>query len=145
MNFNQVKILFVLSKAKMNMRGMCPLICRITYNGKRKEFSTGFLVSENDWNAKLQIVTTKTTYAKNINTHLNKVYRDLLATYSELVLDKEIFTVYDIYNVYMGTSKGGILHTVEYFQDYLLKIKRLVGLVCCKSCLDRDYNNQKRL
>lgn len=127
MNFNQVKILFVLSKAKMNMRGMCPLICRITYNGKRKEFSTGFLVSESDWGAKLQVVTTKTTYAKNINTHLNKVYRDLLATYSELVLDKEIFTVYDIYNAYMGTSKGGILHTVEYFQDYLLKIKRLVG------------------
>lgn len=83
MNLNQVKILFVLSKAKMNMRGMCPLICRITYNGKRKEFSTGFLVSENDWNAKLQVVTTKTTYAKNINTHLNKTYRDLLATYSE--------------------------------------------------------------
>lgn len=40
---------------------MCPLICRITYNSKRKEFSTGFLVSENDWNAKLQIVTSENT------------------------------------------------------------------------------------
>lgn len=127
MNLNQVKVLFVLSKAKMNMRGMCPLICRITYNGKRKEFSTGFLVSENDWNNKLQIVTAKTTYAKNINTHLNKMYRDLLATYSEVVLDNESFGVNEIFNAFMGTSKGGILYTVEYFQDYLLKIKRLVG------------------
>lgn len=59
MNFNQVKVLFVLSKAKMNMQGMCPLICRITYNSKRKEFSTGFFVSESDWNNKLQIVQPK--------------------------------------------------------------------------------------
>lgn len=127
MNFNQVKVLFVLSKTKMNMRGMCPLICRITYNGKRKEFSTGFLVSESDWNAKLQIVTSKTTYSKNINTHLNKMYRDLLSTYSEVVIEKDVFNVNDIYNAYMGTSKNGILYTVEYFNDYLLKIKRLVG------------------
>src|SRR5690554_7478585 len=73
MNYNQVKILFVLSKSKMNMRGMCPLICRLTYNNKRKEFSTGFLVSEEEWNAKLQIVPSKTAFAKNVNTHLNKM------------------------------------------------------------------------
>lgn len=127
MNFNQVKILFVLSKAKMNMRGMCPLICRITYNNKRKEFSTGFLVPESEWNAKLQIVTSKTSFAKNVNTHLNKMYRELLVTYSEMVLDNEVFGVNDIYNSYMGTSKKGILYVMEYFDDYLKKIKCLVG------------------
>lgn len=55
------------------------------------------------------------------------MYRDLLATYSEVVFDNEVFGVNDIYAAYMGTSKGRILYTVEYFQDYLLKIKRLVG------------------
>src|SRR5690606_2330917 len=35
--------------------------------------------------------------------------------------------VQDIYNAYMGTSKKVILYVVEYFDDYLLKIKRLVG------------------
>ncbi len=127
MNFNQVKILFVLSKSKTNMRGLSPLICRITFNNKRKEFSTGFYVAEADWNAKLQIVTSKTSYAKNINTHLNKMYRDILSTYSEVVIDNQVFDVHDIYNAYMGTSKQGILYTVEYFNDYLLKIKRSVG------------------
>lgn len=127
MNFNQVKVLFVLSKSKMNMKGLCPLICRITYNNKRKEFSTGFLVSEDEWNAKSQVITSKTAYAKNVNTHLNKMYRDVLSTYSEVVIDNTIFSVQDIYNAYMGTSKKGILYVVEYFDDYLLKIKRLVG------------------
>lgn len=87
MNFNQVKILFVLRKNKTNNQGFCPLVFRITFNSKRREFNTGFYVPESDWNAKLQIVTSKTTYSKNINTHLNKMYRDLLATYSEVVLD----------------------------------------------------------
>src|SRR5690606_27217989 len=127
MNFNQVKVLFVLSKSKMNMKGLCPLICRITYNNKRKEFSTGFLVSEDEWNAKSQVITSKTAYAKNVNTHLNKMYRDVLSMYSEVVIDNTIFSVQDIYNAYMGTSKKGILYVVEYFDDYLLKIKRLVG------------------
>ena len=127
MNFNHVKVLFVLSKSKMNMKGLCPLICRITYNNKRKEFSTGFLVSEDEWNAKSQVITSKTAYAKNVNTHLNKMYRDVLSTYSEVVIDNTIFSVQDIYNAYMGTSKKGILYVVEYFDDYLLKIKRLVG------------------
>lgn len=127
MNFNQVKVLFVLNKSKMNMKGLCPLICRITYNNKRKEFSTGFLVSEDEWNAKSQVITSKTAYAKNVNTHLNKMYRDVLSTYSEVVIDNTIFSVQDIYNAYMGTSKKGILYVVEYFDDYLLKIKRLVG------------------
>lgn len=70
MNFNQVKILFVLSKSKTNLRGMSPLICRITYNNKRKEFSTGFLVSEEEWNAKLQIVASKTSFALKIRCYL---------------------------------------------------------------------------
>jgi len=127
MNYNQVKILFVLNRAKANMKGLSPLICRMTFNNKRKEFSTGFYVSEEEWNAKLQVITSKTAYAKNINTHLNKMYRELLASYSEVVISNEVFNVNDIYNTYMGTSKSGILYVVEYFDDYLLKIKCLVG------------------
>ena len=65
MNFNQVKVLFVLRKNKSNNQGLCPLVCRITFNSKRRELNTGFYVAEADWNAKLQIVTSKTRYAKN--------------------------------------------------------------------------------
>lgn len=127
MNFNQVKILFVLRKNKTNNLGQSPLVCRITFNSKRREFNTGFYVPEEEWNAKSQVVASKTTYAKNINTHLNKMYREILTTYSEVVISQETFNVNDIYNAYMGTSKKGILYVVEYFDDYLVKIKCLVG------------------
>lgn len=127
MNFNQVKILFVLRKNKTNNLGQSPLVCRITFNSKRREFNTGFYVLEDEWNAKSQVIISKTAYAKNVNTHLNKMYRELLSTYSEVVISNEVFNVNDIYNAYMGTSKKGILYVVEYFDDYLVKIKCLVG------------------
>src|SRR5690606_39464294 len=126
-NFNQEKIILVIRKKKTNNLGQSPLVCRITFNSKRREFNTGFYVLEDEWNAKSQVITSKTAYAKNVNTHLNKMYRELLSTYSEVVIDNTIFSVQDIYNAYMGTSKKGILYVVEYFDDYLLKIKRLVG------------------
>jgi hypothetical protein len=126
MTINQVKILFVLNRAKTNKKELSPLICRMTFNGKRKEFSTGFYVPKNEWNAKFQIITSKTAYAKNINTHLDKIYRGILTTYSEMIVDKEAFTVNDIYRTYIGAAKDKIAYTVEYFNDYLLKIKKLV-------------------
>src|SRR5690606_5002870 len=137
MNFNQVKILFVLRRNKTNNAGQSPLVCRITFNSKRREFNTGFYVLEEEWNAKSQVVTSKTAYAKNVNTHLNKMYRELLATYSEVVISNEVFNVNDIYNTYMGTSKKGILYVVEYFEDYLEKIKCLVGK-------DMEYSTWKK-
>lgn len=101
MNFNQVKILFVLRKNKTNNLGQSPLVCRITFNSKRREFNTGFYVPEEEWNAKLQIVASKTAFAKNVNTHLNKMYREILTTYSEVVISQETFSVNDIYNAYI--------------------------------------------
>ncbi|TDS57881.1 Arm DNA-binding domain-containing protein [Myroides indicus] len=85
MNVNQVKILFVVRRAKTNKNGLSPLVCRITFNNKRKEFPTGFYIPEKEWNAKFQIITSKTAYAKNINTHLDKIYRGILNTYSEMI------------------------------------------------------------
>jgi site-specific recombinase XerD len=43
-----------------------------------------------------------------------------------MIVDKEAFTVNDIYRTYIGAAKDKIAYTVEYFNDYLLKIKKLV-------------------
>lgn len=49
-------ILFQLYKAKTNFKGSCPIRCRITFNKKRKEFSTGLSINPDYWNSKQQLV-----------------------------------------------------------------------------------------
>lgn len=73
MQNNSFKVLFYLRKAKTNSRGLAPLQCRITLNGKRKEFSTGYFLDENDWDSATQLVISKSTELKSINTQLNQI------------------------------------------------------------------------
>ena len=54
MNQQKLTIRFVLVRAKINKRGLCPLSCRLTLYGKRKAFATSQFVSPNNWNAKQQ-------------------------------------------------------------------------------------------
>jgi len=54
MQNDSFKVLFYLRKAKTNSRGLAPLQCRITLNSKRKEFSTGYFLDENDWDSSTQ-------------------------------------------------------------------------------------------
>ena len=73
MQNDSFKVLFYLRKAKTNSRGVAPLTCRITLDKKRKEFSTGYYVAENDWDASTQLIISKSTELKSINTQLNQI------------------------------------------------------------------------
>ncbi|WP_158285060.1 Arm DNA-binding domain-containing protein [Arenibacter aquaticus] len=44
MNQENIKILFFMNRSKENSKDVCPLYCRITYSGRRKQFSTGIFV-----------------------------------------------------------------------------------------------------
>lgn len=50
----KLNVLFLLYKSKTNASGKCPIRCRITYNKKRKEFSTGLFVVPANCNSKQQ-------------------------------------------------------------------------------------------
>ncbi len=73
MQNDSFKVLFYLRKAKTNSRGVAPLTCRITLNKKRKEFSTGYFVLDKDWDASKQLIISKSTELKSINTQLNQI------------------------------------------------------------------------
>ena len=73
MQTKKLSVLFYLFKAKSNSRGLAPLTCRITLNKKRKEFSTGYFVLDKDWDASKQLIISKSTELKSINTQLNQI------------------------------------------------------------------------
>ena len=54
MNTNILKILFLISATRINKQGLVPLICRLTFQGDRKGFSTGLFINPNYWSSKQQ-------------------------------------------------------------------------------------------
>lgn len=78
MQQNQITILFVISTAKTNQKGLSPLYCRITLNKIRKQFSTGLFVNPKNWNNKIQKVTTADPQHKHLNKQIEQIQKKLV-------------------------------------------------------------------
>ena len=128
MRAKKLSILFYLGKAKANSRGLSPLTCRVTYKGKRKEFSTGYYIAENDWNSASQLVISKSTELKSINTQLNRISQGFIQVYNTLLMGDEAFDINDIYNTYKGDGQKNNHYLLEYFQAYLTRMERLIDI-----------------
>lgn len=128
MQSDSFKVLFYLRKAKTNSRGVAPLTCRITLNKKRKEFSTGYYVLENDWDASTQLIISKSTKLKSINTQLNQISQLFLQIFNTLLLEKEAFDVDDIYNRYKGDNDRNVTYLLEFYVNYLKRMEQLIGI-----------------
>ena len=70
-------ITFLLYKSKTNSKGQCPIRCRITFNKKRKEFSTGLFINPEQWNSKQQLVEPPEPDREYINTQLSLIRNNL--------------------------------------------------------------------
>ena len=127
MNQQKLTIRFVLVRAKINKRGLCPLSCRLTLYGKRKVFSTGLFVNPNNWNAKQQTMIDSSD-SMLFNAQLELIYSKLKKAHLSLQLEENNFTVDDIYQNHMGNPIKRNEYVVEYFRNYLSKINRLVGI-----------------
>jgi len=70
METHKIAILFVISKSRINLKGLVPVICRITYLSKRRPFATGQFINPSYWYSKLQ-------QAKPPNDENNNIYTQL--------------------------------------------------------------------
>jgi len=100
-NFN---VLFFLVRTRENKRGLCPVYCRITWNGKRKEFSTGEFIDPKSWNAKHQLAIGGSSESELINTQLEIIRSNLKKCYLTLQLAGVSFGVEDILIEYKGEA-----------------------------------------
>ncbi len=110
MNQNNLSVLFFLKKEKTNKQGICPIYCRITYTKRRKQFSTGEFINPLCWNAKNQIIKSKTISNRQINLQLEIITANIKKTYVQLQLTGNEFSVEDIFNNYIGKTTTMIQH-----------------------------------
>jgi integrase len=128
MTTENLKILFVQAKSRVNSKNQSPLYCRLTLNGKRKQFSTGIYIESVDWEAKTQIILKSHKSAISYNSKLEKIRSKLNSIYTILILQENSFTIDNIYDAYLGKELKKSESTLSYYKLYLAKIKKLIGL-----------------
>ena len=97
MKKDKLNILFYLDKRKANSKGKCPLRCRITFLGARKQFASGQFVNPSNWNSKQQLVEPPEPDNQYINTQLSLIRQNLNQAFLFLQVKGSSFTVQDIY------------------------------------------------
>lgn len=124
----KLNILVLLHKTKLNLLGKCPLIIRITFNKKRKEFSTGLKIKPQNWNSKQQRIEPPEPDADIISTQLSLIKTKLSQAFLFLQVKGSEFDVDDIYKQYKGETPKKELGVMEVYNIHSDRIKKLVGI-----------------
>ena len=124
----KLNLLFLLYKTKTNSTGKCPLRCRITYNNKRKEFSTGLFINPMNWLSKQQAIKPNEPDANLIETQLSLIKTKLSQAFLFLQVKGSSFTVDDIYKQYKGRTPRKEFGVIEVYNLHNGRIKKLVGI-----------------
>ena len=124
----KINILFIINKQKVNSKGLCALMCRLTYNKTRKNFSTGQFVNPKNWDNKKQIVKPPEPDLDTIKNQLSLIKTKLNKAFLLLQVKEEYITVEDVYSLYLGKKMQEEYNVVEYFEMYLNKLKTLIGI-----------------
>lgn len=126
MNQKKLSIRFVISKAKLNQRGLCPISCRITFENKRKSFSTGLFVAPDCWSAKKQLVLDRDFENQNKNGQLSLISQKINQAYLFIQVQNDNFTVDDILDKFFNKVIKKEDYVVSYFKRYLAAQSKLI-------------------
>ncbi|MBC9798284.1 site-specific integrase [Sinomicrobium weinanense] len=124
---NRLKILFVISKSRINKKGHSPLYCRITYREKRRQFAVGLFVPLRNWNSKLQKTEPPNEENDFINTQLSLVKSKINQAFLFLQVNEPDFSVDDLYRQYKGERLSKDVRVAECFREHNARIEKLVG------------------
>jgi len=119
-------MLFFLYKSKTNSKGTAPIFCRVTLEGKRKQFSTGLYLNGQFWNGQLQKARGSSNDAQQVNSKLDAIRGLIYKAYETLLKDQDYFSVDDLYNRYRGTDKE-YKTLLQVFKFHNQNMKALIG------------------
>lgn len=101
-NRSTFSILFYLNTSKVKKSGKCPVMGRITVDGKNTAFSTGLELFPKQWDAKQGAATGNTAEEKEVNRQINKYRNDLMKHYNTLLENKSYITAESLKNALQG-------------------------------------------
>ncbi len=133
-----MKTIFYLSKKKINKKGLAPIYCRITVNGRRSELSTGFFIKPEFWKNEALIDTSEENVL--INAALVKQKNEIHRLYCDLLLKDKPVSADMLMQLFTGKAKQ--YHTfIELINEYVsYKFERITEYNTIKT-----YNSRKAL
>ena len=133
----KISVLFILNSSRINQKGLCSLYCRITLNKERKQFSTGLFVNPSYWNNKLQKVNTQEANYKYINAQIERLQLKIYNIALVFQLQDLKYSLDDILNEYKGVKIKKQECILSYYNQYLSRIKKLIGLEIKQNTYDK--------
>lgn len=145
MNNQNIRILFLIERSKINRLGQVPLRCRITYFGERKIFSTGLFINPDNWNAPKQRAFPPNTDNIQINTQLSLIKQEINQAFLLLQVQDKNFSVEDIYRQYKGETIKEEKSIMEIFNLHIAKQEKLIGITTTKVSVAKFYQTKKHV
>lgn len=123
---NTFSILFFINRGKTNRNKEHPIYCRVTIQGKSREFSTQIWVPDNKWVPKAAKVAGSNEFSKTANHSLNSIRNNLLNIRADLLQKGALVTAEIIINTHLG--KGERNYTlVQIHELHNERVKQLIG------------------
>ena len=108
-NRSTFAILFYLNTSKKKKSGNCPVMGRISVDGKSSAFSTGLELSPEKWDAKQGVAIGKTKEETTINKQIENYRAELVRHYKTLLENKSYITAEILKNAIKGIGIKGML------------------------------------
>jgi hypothetical protein len=126
---NTFSILFFIHRGKKNKEKEHPIYCRLTVQGKSKEFSTQIWVANDKWNPTTHKVLGKNESANTANHMLETMRNNLLNVRADLQANGKDITASAVINVHLGKEerKYTLLELLEHFNEQ--HVKKLIGRI----------------
>lgn len=141
----KLSILFLLRRNKANIKGLCPIECRITLDSQRKPFSTGVFINPEYWNASKQKAHPPNKGNTQINTQLSLIKQDINQAFLFLQVQEKDFDVDDIYRQYKGENIKKDKSITEMFHLHITKQEKLIGISTTKVSVAKFYQTQAHI
>ena len=135
----KLNLIFIISASKVRKDGRAPINCRITYLEKRKQFSTGLLINPDYWNRTTLEAEPPNEQNDILNTQLDLIKTKINQVFLYLQVNNSEFNVDDIFNLYRGKPIIKEFKIIEIYDNYLLRIEKLIG----KEIQKVTYNKYK--
>ncbi|MCM4159395.1 site-specific integrase [Antarcticibacterium flavum] len=137
-----LSILFFPKKGRSTSSGSAVLYTRITYKGKRAEFSTSRKIDLQVWNSKSGKARGTSEEARSVNRFLETIRASLYEVHDRLLREDRPISATAIKDIYLGKEEKQYM-LLEIFQDHNDQMKSLIGKGFTKGTLQR-YNACKQ-
>jgi Site-specific recombinase XerD len=126
-NRSTFSILFYLNTSKKKKSGKCPIMGRISVDGKSTAFSTGMDVQSDEWDAKTGLAIGKSKDVNDINRQIEKLQAQLALHYKNLVESSGYITAETLKNALrgIGLNKNTLM---QEFAELVEEKRKSVGI-----------------